>query len=95
VPVVTILINKTSTVPLVVVFTKFDGQIIEKKKLANWVIWMIQLSGTKLEKMLKSLFREFISLKSLIPSILQKHMCAWKVEIISIAISWQRYRQHF
>ena len=56
------------------------------------MIWMMQLSGTKLEKMLKSLFRGFISLKSLIPGILQKHMYAWEVGIFNIAIS-QRYRQ--
>ena len=46
---------------------------------------MMQLSGTKLGKMLKSLFREFISLKSLGPITLQKHMCVWKVKTINIS----------
>ena len=34
--------------------------------------------------MLKLLSRGFISLKSLILIILQKHMCAWEVGIINI-----------
>ena len=49
--------------------------------------WMMQLSGTKPESMLKSLSREFISPKSLVLSILQKDMCAWEVGIINIIMS--------
>ena len=48
------------------------------------MIWMMKSSGTKPKKMLKSLFREFISLKSLVLIILQKYMCAWEVGIINI-----------
>ena len=48
---------------------------------------MMQLSGAEPEKMLKSLFRKFIFLKSLILIALQKHMFVWEVGIINIAMS--------
>ena len=47
----------------------------------------MQLSGAKPEKMLKSLFRKYISLKSLILIALQKHMCVWEVGIINMTMS--------
>ena len=55
------------------------------------MIWMMKISGKKPEKMLKLLFRVFTFLKSLVLTILQKHMYAWEVGIINIAID-QRYR---
>ena len=48
----------------------------------------MKLSGTKPELMLKSLSREFISLKSLVLNILQKHMCAW--EVGTLVLHWAR-----
>jgi hypothetical protein len=79
----------TSTVPLVVVFTKFDAQIIQESgkldDMDDAVKW------DKARENAETTFQTVISLKSLTPSILQKHMCAWEVGIINIAIS-QRYR---
>ena len=47
---------------------------------------MMQLSGTKPESMLKSLFRVFICLKSFILITLWKHMCAcWELLILQWA----------
>jgi len=45
---------------------------------------MMQLSGTRPEKMLKSLSKEFIFLRSLTLNILQKDMCDWKVRVVNI-----------